>query len=183
MYIQGIRGAGENIWSLWSVHFQDYSPSCVPPSSASCFPMPSSDTPRLSLQELVTMLNGVDVRNFLTLRTFVMKVIGATAAVAASLPLGYQGVMLHIGAMLATILGQLLPYFELSRGAKRAPSLKGKPRPSHCMPLVRSSANFEEYSGQALPASTKWSVRLPRLVKRIKRCLSSAFGFLLTLPH
>jgi H+/Cl- antiporter ClcA len=29
IYILGIRGAGENIRSLWSVHFQDYSPSSV----------------------------------------------------------------------------------------------------------------------------------------------------------
>jgi H+/Cl- antiporter ClcA len=65
--------------------------------------------------ELVTMLNGVEVPAFLTLRTFLMKVLGAVAAVAASLPLGYQGVMLHIGGMIANGLAAVLPHFELAQ--------------------------------------------------------------------
>jgi hypothetical protein len=125
------------------------------------------------------MLNGVEVPKFLTVRTFVMKIIGATAAVASSLPLGYQGVMLHIGAMIATLLGQLLPYFELSRGAKRALQTKDKLRPSHCMPLVQSTANFEEFSGSAPPALTKWRVQLPRIIRKMRRHLSSALCCLL----
>ena len=59
-------------------------------------------------QELVTMLNGVEVPGFLTLRTFAMKTIGAVFTVAASLPLGYQGVMLHIGGMIACLLATIL---------------------------------------------------------------------------
>lgn len=66
------------------------------------------------------MLNGVEVPQFLTLRTFLMKSLGACASVAASLPLGYQGVLLHIGGMVAGILASWLPHFDLTAGAKRA---------------------------------------------------------------
>jgi Voltage gated chloride channel len=71
----------------------------------------------------VTLLNGVEVDGFLTMRTFLMKVIGAVTAVAASLPLGYQGVMLHIGGMIANGLASVLPHFELSR-VRAPPTLR-----------------------------------------------------------
>ena len=74
-----------------------------------------------AMQELVTMLNGVEVPQFLTPRTFLMKSIGACASVAASLPLGYQGVLLHIGGMVAGILASWLPHFDLTAGTKRHP--------------------------------------------------------------
>lgn len=67
------------------------------------------------------MLNGVEVPQFLTVRTFLMKSIGACASVAASLPLGYQGVLLHIGGMVAGILASWLPHFDLTAGTKRSP--------------------------------------------------------------
>jgi hypothetical protein len=129
------------------------------------------------LQELVTMLNGVEVPDFLTFRTFVMKVIGAVATVAASLPLGYQGVMLHIGGMLASLLATVLPHFELSQGAKRLPGARSPAELGHCMPIVQSTSYFSEYGGEALLPSSKWRKKLPRIgviVKGIRHHLSGA---------
>eukprot|EP00892_Ulva_mutabilis_P003969 jgi/Ulvmu1/1944/UM012_0105.1 len=87
--------------------------------AASCVLYGAMPAAGSGLPELVTMLNGVEVPQFLTLRTFLMKSIGACASVAASLPLGYQGVLLHIGGMVAGILASWLPHFDLTAGTKR----------------------------------------------------------------
>lgn len=82
------------------------------------------------------------VPKFLTVKTFGMKVLGACAGVAASLPLGYQGVMLHIGGMIASILATHLPHFELSLGAKRAAVAAPGRELIRCMTQMPSTTDF-----------------------------------------
>lgn len=107
----------------------------------------SSGASGSGIPELVAFLNGVEVPHFLTMKTFFMKIIGATLTVAASLPVGYQGVLLHIGGMLAYLLSKNLPHFELSAGPKRQP--RAGTSLGHCMATVASTPELGVYSTEA----------------------------------
>jgi hypothetical protein len=123
------------------------------------------------MQEVVSLLNGVDVPDFLTLKTFLMKSLGACASVAASLPLGYQGVLLHIGGMIASLLASRLPRFDLTCGAKRAPNTNNKRRLDRCMTMVKRGTRFAEYSSEAVLPFTSLSRSIPRFVEGLTRRL------------
>lgn len=111
------------------------------------------------MQELVSLLNGVEVPGFLTLRTFLMKVIGSVATVASSLPTGYQGVLLHIGGMIAYQLSVQFPPFELSEGPKKV--AKGaKQDVTHCMASVQATSALGVYSSVAQIPVSNWRSRL-----------------------
>jgi hypothetical protein len=108
---------------------------------------------KLCVQELVSLLNGVEVPGFLTFRTFSMKVIGSIATVASSLPTGYQGVLLHIGGMIAYQLAAQFPRFELSEGSKKV-AKAGLSEVPHCMATVEPTGELGVYSNHAtIPVS------------------------------
>ncbi|XP_043806511.1 putative chloride channel-like protein CLC-g isoform X2 [Manihot esculenta] len=58
------------------------------------------------IPEVKAYLNGVDAPGILSLRTFVVKIIGSISAVSSSLLIGKAGPMVHTGACIASLLGQ-----------------------------------------------------------------------------
>ncbi|XP_013401689.1 chloride channel protein B [Lingula anatina] len=78
------------------------------------------------IPEIIGFLNGTVVRHALNLRTFIFKFISCTCAVGAGLPLGPEGPMIHIGAIIGNGLSQFrsrtfgckLPLFERLRNSE-----------------------------------------------------------------
>ena len=121
----------------------------------------------------------MDVPEFLSMKTLLLKSLGACASVAASLPLGFQGVLLHIGGMIASLLATQLPHFELTCGAKREerPHSSREPqrRANHCMTAVNpNSDHFAEYSSEPVLPLSEWRRRLPQLVEGLTRRIPGA---------
>ncbi|KAK3143559.1 hypothetical protein QOZ80_4AG0301830 [Eleusine coracana subsp. coracana] len=58
------------------------------------------------IPEVKAYLNGVDAPNIFSLKTLMVKVVGCIAAVSSSLHVGKAGPLVHIGACIASILGQ-----------------------------------------------------------------------------
>ncbi|XP_073117483.1 chloride channel protein CLC-b-like [Elaeis guineensis] len=57
--------------------------------------------------EIKAYLNGVDTPNMFGASTLIVKIIGSIGAVSAGLDLGKEGPLVHIGACLASLLGQV----------------------------------------------------------------------------
>ncbi|WPT16484.1 Chloride channel protein D [Picochlorum sp. SENEW3] len=58
------------------------------------------------VSEVMAYLNGCDIPNILTLKTLVVKFLSAALAVGSGLPVGPEGPMVHIGAIMAAGLSQ-----------------------------------------------------------------------------
>ncbi|KAL6844057.1 hypothetical protein ACP4OV_025730 [Aristida adscensionis] len=58
------------------------------------------------IPEVKAYLNGVDAPNIFSLKTLIVKLVGCIAAVSSSLHVGKAGPLVHIGACIASILGQ-----------------------------------------------------------------------------
>jgi chloride channel 7 len=54
--------------------------------------------------ELIAYLNGINYHNFIGLNTLVTKVVGVVLAVAASMRVGKEGPLAHIGAIVALVV-------------------------------------------------------------------------------
>ncbi|XP_053165295.1 chloride channel protein 2 isoform X2 [Hemicordylus capensis] len=63
------------------------------------------------IPEMKTILRGVVLKEYLTLKTFVAKVIGLTCALGSGMPLGKEGPFVHIASMCAAILSKFLSLF------------------------------------------------------------------------
>uniref|UniRef100_F7GFC3 Chloride channel protein 2 n=1 Tax=Monodelphis domestica TaxID=13616 RepID=F7GFC3_MONDO len=63
------------------------------------------------IPEMKTILRGVVLKEYLTLKTFVAKVIGLTCALGSGLPLGKEGPFVHIASMCAALLSKFLSLF------------------------------------------------------------------------
>ncbi|XP_064372755.1 chloride channel protein 2 isoform X5 [Dromaius novaehollandiae] len=63
------------------------------------------------IPEMKTILRGVVLKEYLTLKTFVAKVIGLTCALGSGMPLGKEGPFVHIASMCATLLSRFLSLF------------------------------------------------------------------------
>ncbi|XP_029070490.1 chloride channel protein 2 isoform X2 [Monodon monoceros] len=63
------------------------------------------------IPEMKTILRGVVLKEYLTLKTFVAKVIGLTCALGSGMPLGKEGPFVHIASMCAALLSKLLSLF------------------------------------------------------------------------
>lgn len=59
-----------------------------------------------------TILRGVALKEYLTFRTLVAKVIGLTATLGSGLPLGKEGPFVHIASISATLLSKLVTGFQ-----------------------------------------------------------------------
>ncbi|NWI22997.1 CLCN2 protein, partial [Sula dactylatra] len=63
------------------------------------------------IPEMKTILRGVVLKEYLTLKTFVAKVIGLTCALGSGMPLGKEGPFVHIASMCAALLSRFLALF------------------------------------------------------------------------
>ncbi|VVC29034.1 Hypothetical protein CINCED_3A021062 [Cinara cedri] len=64
------------------------------------------------IPEMKTILRGVALKEFLTLRTLIAKVIGVTATLGSGLPLGKEGPFVHIASITATLLTKMITSFK-----------------------------------------------------------------------
>uniref|UniRef100_A0A8C6JCI1 Uncharacterized protein n=1 Tax=Melopsittacus undulatus TaxID=13146 RepID=A0A8C6JCI1_MELUD len=63
------------------------------------------------IPEMKTILRGIVLKEYLTFKTFVAKVIGLTCALGSGMPLGKEGPFVHIASMCAALLSRFLSLF------------------------------------------------------------------------
>uniref|UniRef100_A0A5S6QA36 Chloride channel protein n=1 Tax=Trichuris muris TaxID=70415 RepID=A0A5S6QA36_TRIMR len=63
------------------------------------------------IPEMKTLLRGVEIKEYLTLRTLIVKCIGLIMVLSSGLPLGKEGPFVHIASALATLLFKLIDLF------------------------------------------------------------------------
>uniref|UniRef100_A0A8C1BYN7 Chloride voltage-gated channel 2 n=1 Tax=Cyprinus carpio carpio TaxID=630221 RepID=A0A8C1BYN7_CYPCA len=63
------------------------------------------------IPEMKTILRGVVLKEYLTLKTFVAKVVGLTCALGSGLPLGKEGPFVHIASLCAALLCKFMSFF------------------------------------------------------------------------
>ncbi|XP_062901765.1 chloride channel protein 2-like isoform X1 [Mobula hypostoma] len=63
------------------------------------------------IPEMKTILRGVVLKEYLTFKTFVAKVIGLTCALGSGMPLGKEGPFVHIASMCAALLSKFMSLF------------------------------------------------------------------------
>ncbi|KAF5922217.1 hypothetical protein HPG69_007105 [Diceros bicornis minor] len=68
-------------------------------------------SPGSGIPEMKTILRGVVLKEYLTLKTFVAKVIGLTCALGSGMPLGKEGPFVHIASLCAALLSKFLSLF------------------------------------------------------------------------
>lgn len=59
-----------------------------------------------------TILRGVTLKEYLTFRTLIGKVVGLIATLGAGMPLGKEGPLVHIASISATLLSKLVTGFQ-----------------------------------------------------------------------
>ncbi|KAM8868789.1 chloride channel protein isoform 4-T4 [Spinachia spinachia] len=64
------------------------------------------------IPELKTILRGVVLKEYLTLKAFVAKVIGLTAGLGSGMPVGKEGPFVHIASICAAVLSQFISIFS-----------------------------------------------------------------------
>ncbi|CAH2061088.1 unnamed protein product, partial [Iphiclides podalirius] len=64
------------------------------------------------IPEMKTILRGVHLKEYLTFRALISKLIGLTATLGSGLPLGKEGPSVHIASMVATLLSKLVTRFQ-----------------------------------------------------------------------
>ncbi|XP_030043496.1 chloride channel protein 1 isoform X2 [Microcaecilia unicolor] len=64
------------------------------------------------IPELKTILRGVVLKEYLTLKAFIAKVIGLTAALGSGLPVGKEGPFVHIASICAAVLSKFIAIFS-----------------------------------------------------------------------
>ncbi|KAJ8354981.1 hypothetical protein SKAU_G00225480 [Synaphobranchus kaupii] len=63
------------------------------------------------IPELKTILRGVVLKEYLTLRAFVAKVVGLTAGLGSGMPVGKEGPFVHIASICAAVLSKIMSMF------------------------------------------------------------------------
>ncbi|XP_062266610.1 chloride channel protein 1-like [Platichthys flesus] len=64
------------------------------------------------IPELKTILRGVVLKEYLTLKAFVAKVIGLTAALGSGMPVGKEGPFVHIASICAAVLSRFMSFLS-----------------------------------------------------------------------
>ncbi|XP_013769311.1 chloride channel protein-like [Pundamilia nyererei] len=64
------------------------------------------------IPELKTILRGVVLKEYLTLKAFIAKVIGLTAALGSGMPVGKEGPFVHIASICAAVLSRFMSFFS-----------------------------------------------------------------------
>ncbi|XP_077998012.1 chloride channel protein 2-like [Glandiceps talaboti] len=60
------------------------------------------------IPEMKTILRGVILKEYLTFRTLIAKMVGLATSIGSSLPIGKEGPFVHIASMVANLLGKLI---------------------------------------------------------------------------
>ncbi|XP_053315613.1 chloride channel protein 2 isoform X2 [Spea bombifrons] len=63
------------------------------------------------IPEMKTILRGVVLKEYLTIKTFIAKVIGLTCALGSGMPLGKEGPFVHIASLCASLLSKFMSLF------------------------------------------------------------------------
>ncbi|XP_041850602.1 chloride channel protein 2-like isoform X3 [Melanotaenia boesemani] len=63
------------------------------------------------IPEMKTILRGVVLKEYLTFKTFVAKVVGLTCALGSGMPLGKEGPFVHIASLCAALLSKFMSMF------------------------------------------------------------------------
>uniref|UniRef100_A0A8C6WG48 Chloride channel, voltage-sensitive 1b n=1 Tax=Neogobius melanostomus TaxID=47308 RepID=A0A8C6WG48_9GOBI len=64
------------------------------------------------IPELKTILRGVVLKEYLTLKAFIAKVIGLTAGLGSGMPVGKEGPFVHIASICAAVLSRFMSIFS-----------------------------------------------------------------------
>uniref|UniRef100_A0A8C7G7X9 Chloride channel, voltage-sensitive 1a n=1 Tax=Oncorhynchus kisutch TaxID=8019 RepID=A0A8C7G7X9_ONCKI len=64
------------------------------------------------IPELKTILRGVVLKEYLTVRAFTAKVIGLTAGLGSGMPVGKEGPFVHIASICAAVLSKCMTFFS-----------------------------------------------------------------------
>ncbi|XP_017848130.1 chloride channel protein 2 isoform X6 [Drosophila busckii] len=64
------------------------------------------------IPEMKTILRGVSLKEYLTFKTLVAKIIGLTATLGSGMPLGKEGPFVHIASIVAQLLSKLVTSFQ-----------------------------------------------------------------------
>ncbi|XP_045082285.1 chloride channel protein 1-like isoform X2 [Coregonus clupeaformis] len=64
------------------------------------------------IPELKTILRGVVLKEYLTLKAFAAKVIGLTAGLGSGMPVGKEGPFVHIASICAAVLSKCMTFFS-----------------------------------------------------------------------
>uniref|UniRef100_A0A668AND4 Chloride channel, voltage-sensitive 1a n=1 Tax=Myripristis murdjan TaxID=586833 RepID=A0A668AND4_9TELE len=64
------------------------------------------------IPELKTILRGVVLKEYLTLKAFIAKVIGLTAGLGSGMPVGKEGPFVHIASICAAVLSRFMSFFS-----------------------------------------------------------------------
>ncbi|XP_067882331.1 chloride channel protein 2-like, partial [Heterodontus francisci] len=62
------------------------------------------------IPELKTIIRGAVLKEYLSFRTFVAKVVGLTAVLSSGMPVGKEGPFVHIASICAALLSKLLSF-------------------------------------------------------------------------
>uniref|UniRef100_A0A8C1YGZ1 Chloride channel, voltage-sensitive 1a n=1 Tax=Cyprinus carpio TaxID=7962 RepID=A0A8C1YGZ1_CYPCA len=64
------------------------------------------------IPELKTILRGVVLKEYLTLKAFIAKVVGLTAGLGSGMPVGKEGPFVHIASICAAVLSKFMSFFS-----------------------------------------------------------------------
>ena len=70
------------------------------------------------IPEMKVILRGVVLKEYLTFKTLVAKVIGLTATLGSGMPLGKEGPFVHIASIVAALLTKLVTKFQANESRK-----------------------------------------------------------------
>ena len=97
------------------------------------------------IPEMKTILRGVVLKEYLTPKTLIAKMVGLTATLGSGMPLGKEGPFVHIASIVATLLTSMITRFQVSLISKtviQIPSNKVKAKlAGFCFPSFSSSMN------------------------------------------
>ncbi|KAK5919554.1 hypothetical protein CgunFtcFv8_023434 [Champsocephalus gunnari] len=91
------------------------------------------------IPEMKTILRGVVLKEYLTFKTFVAKVIGLTCALGSGMPLGKEGPFVHVASLCAALLSKVMaPLFGGSYMDTLSPPLTCDHTLDFCLFLQRT---------------------------------------------
>ncbi|XP_066974020.1 chloride channel protein 2-like isoform X2 [Macrobrachium rosenbergii] len=83
-------------------------PVCLVLFSAGIVHLVAPQAAGSGIPEMKTILRGVVLKEYLTFKTLVAKLIGLTAILGASMPLGKEGPFVHVGSIVAMLMSKAL---------------------------------------------------------------------------